>query len=377
MQITEVQTIIVRLPQIEAKCDGTQDALLVKIHTDAGIVGVGEVDSSPEVARAIFDAPFSHTIASGLRALLLGEDPRDIERLWEKMYRGTIYFGRRGAAIHAISGADIALWDILGKATRLPCYQLLGGAYQTRLHAYASDLMPPTPDAAERRASQMREAGFSALKFGWGPLGQDEKADAALVAAARRGLGEDGDLMIDIGLCWDAVTAISRVRRLSEYNPYWIEEPLPPDDIEGYGRLADAGLGVRIAAGEEESTCWGFQDLIERGKIDVVQADISRAGGLTESRRIAQMARRRNLLCVPHAFSTGVLLAASAHWAASIPNGGLVEYTVAESPLATGLTGTGLLQEPLRAVDGFLTLTDAPGLGIELDEEAIARYRIA
>jgi L-alanine-DL-glutamate epimerase-like enolase superfamily enzyme len=377
MQITEVETIIVRLPQIEAKCDGTQDALLVKIHTDNGLTGIGEVDSSPEVAKAIFDAPFSHTIASGLRQLLLGEDPRDVERLWEKMYRGTIYFGRRGAAIHALSGADIALWDLLGKATGLPCYQMLGGAYQTRLRAYASDLMPPTPDAAERRAAQMRDAGFTALKFGWGPLGKDEKTDIALVAAARRGFGDENDFMIDIGLCWDAVTAIARCRRLAEYNPYWVEEPLPPDDLVGYGRLADAGTGVRIAAGEEESTCWGFADLIERGKIDVVQADISRAGGLTESRRIAQMAHQRNLLCVPHAFSTGVLLAASAHWAASIPNGGLVEYTVAESPLATGLTGTGLLREPLRAVDGYLSLSDAPGLGIELDEEFIARYRVA
>jgi len=376
MKITDVETIIVRLPQIEAKCDGTQDGLLIKIHTDAGLVGIGEVDSSPEVAKAIFDAPFSHTIASGLRALLVGEDPRDVERLWEKMYRGTIYFGRRGAAIHAMSGADIALWDLLGKATGLPVYQLLGGAYRTRLRAYASDLMPPTPEEAERRARQMRDAGFTALKFGWGPLGQDERTDVAQVAAARRGFGDDGDLMVDIGLCWDASTAIARCRRLAEFNPYWIEEPLPPDDLDGYGRLADA-VDVRIAAGEEESTCWGFTDLIDRGRIDVVQVDVSRAGGLTESRRIAQMAHQRNLPCVPHAFSTGVLLAASMHWVAAIPNGSLVEYTVAESPLATGLTGTGLLREPLRAVDGWLTVPDAPGLGIALDEDLIARYRVA
>jgi len=376
MKITDVETIIVRLPQIEAKCDGTQDGLLIKIHTDAGLVGIGEVDSSPEVAKAIFDAPFSHTIASGLRALLVGEDPRDVERLWEKMYRGTIYFGRRGAAIHAMSGADIALWDLLGKATGLPVYQLLGGAYRTRLRAYASDLMPPTPEEAERRARQMRDAGFTALKFGWGPLGQDERTDVAQVAAARRGFGDDGDLMVDIGLCWDASTAIARCRRLAEFNPYWIEEPLPPDDLGGYGRLADA-VDVRIAAGEEESTCWGFTDLIDRGRIDVVQVDVSRAGGLTESRRIAQMAHQRNLPCVPHAFSTGVLLAASMHWVAAIPNGSLVEYTVAESPLATGLTGTGLLREPLRAVDGWLTVPDAPGLGIALDEDLIARYRVA
>ena len=376
MKITDVETLIVRLPTIEAKCDGTQDALLVKIHTDTGLTGIGEVDSSPEVAKAIFEAPFSHTIASGLRHLLVGEDPRDVERLWEKMYRGTIYFGRRGAAIHAISGADIALWDLLGKATNLPCYQLLGGAYRTRLQAYSSDLMPNTPQEAERRAAMLRDAGFTAFKFGWGPLGASEKSDAALIAAARRGVGDDNDLMIDIGLCWDATTAIARARRFAEFNLFWMEEPLPPDDIAGYARLADA-VDIRIAAGEEECTTWGFADLMDHGHIDVVQVDVSRAGGLTESRRIAQMAHQRNLPCVPHAFSTGVLLAASMHWVASIPNGSLVEYTVAESPLATGLTGTGLLREPLRAVDGCLTVLDAPGLGIELDEELIARYRIA
>lgn len=376
MKITEVETIIVRLPQIEAKCDGTQDALLVKIHTDTGLTGIGEVDSSPEVAKAVFDAPFSHTIASGLRALLIGEDPRDVERLWEKMYRGTIYFGRRGAAIHAISGADIALWDILGKATCLPVYQLLGGAYRTRLQAYASALMPDTPEESYSRAAELRQAGFTALKFGWGPLGKDIATDVALIGAARRGFGDDGDLMIDIGLCWDSATAIARAKRFEEFNLYWLEEPLPPDDIAGYARLADA-VDMRIAAGEEESTTWGFADLMDRGHIDVVQVDMSRAGGLTESRRIAQMAHQRNLPCVPHAFSTGVLLAASMHWVASIPNGSLVEYTVAESPLATGLTGTGLLRSPLRAVDGHLTFSDAPGLGIELDEELIAKYRVA
>jgi L-alanine-DL-glutamate epimerase-like enolase superfamily enzyme len=376
MKITEVETLILRLPQITEECNGTQDALLVKIHTDTGLVGVGEVDSSPEVIRAIFDAPYSHTLSCGLRQLLIGEDPRDIERLWEKMYRGTLYFGRRSAAIQAISGADIALWDILGKATGMPVYQLLGGAYNTRLRAYSSDLMPNTPTEAESRAAELRDAGFTAFKFGWGPLGTDERLDSALIAAARRGVGHENDLMIDVGLCWDATTAIARARRFAEYNLFWIEEPLPPDDIEGYARLADA-VDTRIAAGEEEATVHAFRDLMDRGHIDVVQVDVSRAGGLTESRRIAQLAHQRNLPCVPHAFSTGVLLAASMHWVASIPNGSLVEYTVSESPLATALHGTGLLREPLRAVDGYLQVPDSPGLGIELDEELLVKYRVA
>ncbi len=375
MKITEVETLILRLPQIAEECNGTQDALLVKIHTDTGLVGIGEVDSSPEVIKAIFDAPYSHTLSSGLRLLLLGEDPRDVERLWEKMYRGTIYFGRRSAAIHAISGADIALWDLLGKSTGLPVCQLLGGAYRKRIQAYSSQLMPNTSAEAEEDGRKLRDAGFTAFKFGWGLLGQNEKQDCDLISAARRGVGPENDLMIDIGLCWDSTTAISRARRFEEFGLYWIEEPLPPDDIEGYGRLADA-VDTRIAAGEEESTCWGYGELMDKGKIDVVQVDISRAGGLTESRRIAQMAHQRNKPCIPHAFSTGVLLAASAHWVASIPNGSLLEYTVEESPLATALTGTGLLRNPLRAIDGWVTVPDGPGLGIELDDDVVNQYRV-
>jgi L-alanine-DL-glutamate epimerase-like enolase superfamily enzyme len=376
VKITEVETIQLSLPTIERECNGTQDALLVKITTDTGLFGLGEVDSSPSVARAIFDAPYSHAIACGIRELLLGEDPRDIERLWEKMYRGTIYFGRRGAAIHAISGADIALWDILGKATGLPIYQLLGGAYRKQMRVYSSDLMPFTPQEAYDRAAFLKDHGFTAFKFGWGGWGQSEAQDLALLAAVRKAIGDECEFMADIGLIWDAATAIARARRFAEYNLFWMEEPLPPDDLEGYARLADA-VDTRIAAGEEQSTRWEFTDLMDRGRIDVVQVDISRAGGLTESRRIAHMAHQRNLPCIPHAYSTGVLLAASVHWVAAIPNGSFVEYTVEESPLATALTGTGLLRNPLRAVDGWITVPDGPGLGIELDEEVVARYRIA
>ncbi len=376
MKITEVEAIHLRLPTIAAECNGTQDALLVKIKTDAGLTGIGEVDSSPHVVKAIFDAPYSHTLACGLSQLLIGEDPRDIERLWEKMYRGTLYYGRRGAAIHAISGADIALWDLLGKITGMPVCQLLGGAYHRRMPAYSSDLMPFTPDEAAARAAFLRDAGFTHFKFGWGGIGQSEAQDFALVGAVRQAVGDEASLMIDVGLCWDAATAQARIRRLEEFQLTWIEEPLPPDDLIGYARLADA-VETRIAAGEESATCWEFADLMDRGHIDVVQVDVSRAGGLTESRRIAHMAHQRNLPCVPHAYSTGVLLAASLHWAASLPNGWMVEYTVEDSPLATGLNGTGLLREPLRARDGWLTVPDAPGLGIELDEEMIAKYRVA
>lgn len=375
MKITEIETMVLRLPTVERECNGTQDAFLVRIRTDAGLTGIGEADSSPEVMQAIFDAPYSHTLSCGLRQLLLGEDPRDIERLWEKMYHGTLYFGRRGAAIQAISAADIALWDLLGKATGMPVSQLLGGAYRQRIRAYASDLMPDTPQEAKERAAELRREGFTALKFGWGPLGADAGADTALIEAARTGLGNDADLMVDIGLCWDVKTTIQWERLLRPYRLYWIEEPLPADDIAGYGALT-AAVDTRIAAGEEECTLHGFRELIDRGRIDVVQVDVARCGGLTEARRIAQFAHQHNRPCVPHAFSTGVLLAASVQWVASQPNAELVEYTVSESPLAVGLTGSGLLRNPTRVVDGYLTVPDAPGLGIELDDEMVAHYRV-
>ena len=207
MKITEVEAIHLRLPTIAAECNGTQDALLVKIKTDAGLTGIGEVDSSPHVVKAIFDAPYSHTRACGLSQLLIGEDPRDIERLWEKMYRGTLYYGRRGAAIHAMSGADIALWDLLGKITGMPVCQLLGGAYHRRMPAYSSDLMPFTPDEAAARAAFLRDAGFTHFKFGWGGIGQSEAQDFALVGAVRQAVGDEASLMIDVGLCWDAANA--------------------------------------------------------------------------------------------------------------------------------------------------------------------------
>src|SRR5262249_40063696 len=156
-------------------------------------------------------------------------------------------FGRRGAAIHALSGADIALWDLLGKATGLPVCQLLGGAYRRRMRAYSSDLMPPTPQEAADRAAFLRDAGFTAFKFGWGGRGPSEAQAVALIPAVRRAAGDANDFMVDIGLCWAPATPTARARRLAEYRLYWIEEPLPPDDLAGYARLADA-VDTRIAA---------------------------------------------------------------------------------------------------------------------------------
>ncbi|MBI3911084.1 MAG: mandelate racemase/muconate lactonizing enzyme family protein [Armatimonadetes bacterium] len=371
MKITDVEAIYLRLPVIEERCDGTQDTLVVRVHTDAGLTGVGEADSAPLVVRAIVEAPVSHTIQRGLRELLLGENPLEIERLWEKMYQGTLFFGRRAAAIQAMSGVDIALWDIAGKAYGQPAHRLLGGAYRQRVRAYASSLFGATPEETGRLAAGFRDQGFTAVKFGWAPMGQDEATDVALVREARRGAGRDMDVLIDAGCVWDSKTAIQRARRFQEYGIYWLEEPLHPDDLEGYARLATS-VDVRIAAGEEESSRHSYVDLMDRGKIDVVQVDVTRCGGLTEARRIAWLAHDRHLPVVNHSFKTGINLAASLHFVATAPNGFILEYPITPSPLRDQLT-----REKFPVVDGYVTIPDAPGLGVTLDEETVSRYRVA
>src|ERR1700680_4752898 len=189
MKITRVEAIHLRLPDVNERCDGSQDTLVVKVHTDAGITGVGEVDSSPSVAKAIVEAPISHKICRGLAECVLGQDAFEIDRLVHRMDEGTIYFGRQAAAIQAMSGVEIALWDIVGKATGRPIYQLLGGGFRKTFRAYASILFGDTPAQTGRMARDLAAQGYRAVKFGWGPMGQSEEGDIAQVRAARQGLG--------------------------------------------------------------------------------------------------------------------------------------------------------------------------------------------
>ena len=370
MKITRVEVLYLKLPEIDAsRCDGTQDTLVVRVHTDEGITGIGEIDSSPMVAKAVIEAEASHSIAIGLEDLLIGEDPFDIERLWQRMYQGTLYFGRSGPAIHAISGIDIALWDIIGKATGRSTAQMLGGAYRNRIQVYASLVMPGTIREAAALAEKYMGLGYKAIKFGWGPLGKDEKFDLEAVKTLRSVVGDDIKLMFDIGQTWDAQQAIRMAKRFEEYGVYWIEEPLPPHDYAGYAQLADA-VDVYIAAGEQESGRLAYERLLNEARLDILQPDIGRCGGLSEGKKIAYMAFDHNKKVVPHAFKTGILVAASAHFVASMPHGYLLEYTVSESPLARKL-----VKNPLRFEDGYVYLPEGPGLGIELDEDVVNHYR--
>jgi L-rhamnonate dehydratase len=372
LKITDVEAIYLRLPQVKEQCDSGQDALIVKVTTDAGIVGHGEVDSAPMAAKWAIEGPYSHTATTGLKHVLIGEDPFRTEYLWQKMYRANIYSGRRGIAIHAMSGIDLALWDIKGKALGLPVWKLLGGGFTKSLRPYASSLFGATPEETGERARRFVGQGFTAVKFGWDPMGKDARTDVALVREARRGLGPDVDLMIDAGLVYDAKTAIQRARAFEQFDPFWFEEPLAPDDYEGYAKLSAAST-LRIAAGEEESERKSFLQLMDVGKVDVVQVDLTRCGGFTEAMKIASLAADRGLPVVNHGFTTYLNVAAALHFLASVPNTlGLLEFVVEE-----GTTLRHAISEPVRAVDGRVAVPEAPGLGLALNEEGIAKYRVA
>jgi L-rhamnonate dehydratase len=373
MRITDVEALQLRQPgAVDAEiADGSQDALIVRVHTDDGVVGVGEVDSLPPVVKAAIDAPPSHANASGLRALLVGQDPLQIEALWRRMYEGTIYFGRRGAAIHAISGVEIALWDIAGKVAGRPVHELIGGGKRARVPAYASTLMPDTPEEVREVVARHRDEGFHAVKLGWGPLGRDAYSDLALVAAAREAAGDEIELMIDLGKGWRRVDeAIDAARRMAEHRPYWIEEPFPPDDYEKYAELASA-VDVPLAAGEEESHLADFERLIDVAGVEFVQPDVTRAGGISQCLRVAALARERGRRCVLHAWSTGIIKAASLHVLAAMEKAEYLEYCVQTTELNQRLVRE---RFPLR--DGEVEVPLTPGLGIELDEEVVEECRV-
>ena len=375
MKITDVEAVVLRQAVLnEGIADGSQDDLVILVSTDEGITGIGEVDSAPEAVKALVDQRGSHAVATSLRDALVGEDPLDVERLWDKMYRSVIYVGRRGIAIHAISGVDIALWDIKGKALGKPVCELLGTPVRDRIRAYASMLMPDTPEETSERVSALKEQHFTAIKLGWGPLGKDADHDVKLATAAKEAAGDDVEILIDAGLGYvaDADTAIRVARQLEELGVYWLEEPFEPDEYEAYAKLADA-VEITIAAGEQDATRWGFRELIERGHVDLVQPDVTRCGGITETLRIAELAREHGVKTVPHAWKSGIIKAASLHVNAVLPDALFQEYCVADTEINTKLTKQLL---PIEE-DGCVAIPTAPGLGVDLDLDVFESLRVS
>lgn len=370
MIITQVEALHLRLPQVEQIADGTQDVLVVRIHTDSGLVGIGEVSSQSYVCKAIVEAPPSAERRHGLDYILRGQDPLNVEGLWQRMYYNTSRYGRRGAALHAISGADLALWDLRGKILGKPVSELLGGTVRKSVRAYASYLFGATPEETAELAHQAVDLGLTAVKFGWGSFGKDLATDVAHVEAARRVVGDNVGLMVDAGQKFDAQAALQWAKRLAPLNVAWLEEPLSPDDLSGYAELC-AQSPVPIAGGELEATHWGFEDLLGRG-IQVIQPDVAICGGLTVARQASQLAEKMGRRCVPHCFSTGINLAASLHWMASYGPGDLVEYCLSRSPLMRKL-----VRDIPKIAEGRVPVPQGPGLGVELDEDVIREFRVS
>ena len=386
MKITDIECRVLLVPDLRQDVTSSaQDDIVVLVHTDEGITGIGESDVNPWMARACIEAPGTHTMGLGLKEMLIGENPLDTERLWEKLYVGSCMNGRRGAVIHAMGAIDMALWDIRGKAAGVPCYQLMGENPRTAIQPYAS-LQPNGESYDEYKASlvewvlRAKELGFHAAKlevtlsgpYNHSGLDEPDEKVTETVAACRAAVGADFTLMVDVQYAWpDADTALRTLRDWEELDVYFIETPLPVDDLDGMARLA-AESPVDTAAGEWLSTRHEFADLMDRGGVHVAQPDVGRVGGITEALRVCDMAAERGRRIVPHCWKTGIGITASAHLAAVTPHCPFIEFLPAE--LTDSQLRQHLVQEDLQIIDGEVRVPDQPGLGIELDMDALRRF---
>jgi D-galactarolactone cycloisomerase len=337
---------------------------LVAVKTDEGITGWGSVFTNDVLVRGALGV---------LEPLYLGENPLEPERVSEKLHANSFWMGRGGSLTHTISGIDIAMWDILGKATGQPVGRLLGGRYRDRVLPYASILME-NPGPLADRLGTIKSQGFRAFKIGWGPFGRrDPKLDEQIVRAARDAVGADARLMIDPGgsdAFWpgDFKWAIRTAHMLAGYDVYWFEEPLAPDNLEDFVTLRKQSP-VPIAGGEVLTRRQSFAPWLQAGAFDIVQPDVTKVGGISEERRIAWMAEDRGIRFIPHGWNTALGLAADLQLASAISRTDMVEY-LAGSPFIDDLKAGGWRLD----ADGMLPVPSAPGLGIQIDMDAAARY---
>jgi L-alanine-DL-glutamate epimerase-like enolase superfamily enzyme len=388
MKITRIDLHVLLVPDYDTSaCSSAQDDLVVEVHTDEGIVGVGETDTNPWVARACIRAPGTHCMGLGLEEMLRGADPMEPEAVWGRLYAGSKMTGRRGALICAMGAIDMALWDIKGQALGVPVARLLGGDPSRPVTPYAS-LLPTGRTLDEYRESlvdkalRARSLGFRALKlevcvngpYSHSGLQEDNDAVVTVVAECRRAVGPEVVLMVDVAYAWpDAKTALGVIERLAPYDLDFVETPIDIDDLDGHAFLHDHSP-IPIAAGEWQNTRFEFLDLADRGKVDVLQPDVGRVGGLTEAMRVNTIARERGRRLVPHCWKSGIGIAASAHLAAASDCCPYIEFMPRE--LAESALRKELLLDDLPVVEGRVSLPSRPGLGIRLNRDALERYRV-
>jgi L-rhamnonate dehydratase len=390
MRITEIRTRAIRwkgstVPLPPHFCTNPMDAvspmltratmgtftfhgwLLVEIFTDDGLVGLGNAALSPLVTKQVIDVY--------LKPLLMGADPWDLELLWQHMYRRTMAFGRKGIGMVAISAVDIALWDLLGKSAKQPVYRLLGGRTKPKIPVYASRLYATPLQELAEEARKYKEQGYRAMKlrFGWGPTDGAEgmQNNVALVRTVRETVGDDVDVMADAYMGWNLDYAKRMLPLLEPFHLRWLEEPVIPDDIQGYAELRRIGR-IPLAGGEHEQTLYGFRELIEARAVDYIQFDTNRVGGLTQARKIAALAEAHSIPVIPHAGQMHnyhvVMASLNSPMAEFFPpvdvevGNELFWYIFRGEPTPTG---------------GFIDLDEsAPGLGLTVDESALEKFDI-
>jgi galactonate dehydratase len=378
MRIVGVSTAVVRYHG---------EATLVRIDTDEGISGFGEANPDAGAAGVVGMINF-------LRPALIGEDPRNVERCWEKLRRGKVFAGAQGGvAVIALSGIELALWDLAGKAAGQPVYRLLGGKFRDRIRLYADcgDGDDPAGSAAGcvDRARRMVEAGFTAIKFDVDDLQHAAKFDAfnhtvnsrelrwmvERVAAVREAIGPDVDLAIDLHARYDVPSACRIARALEPFDLMWLEEPVPPENVDALRRVR-AQTSTPICAGENLYLRWGFRELLESGAVDVIEPDIPKCGGLAEAKKIANLAEMHYVPFAPHLVSTPLGTMAASHQCAAIPNFYVQEWHALEErevwdSYAVVPDGSGSIVK-----DGYITLPDAPGVGLELDMDGVRAHAV-
>jgi D-galactarolactone cycloisomerase len=387
MRIESVETFVLKMPLGKERFFSSQcafparNSLLVRIQTDTGITGWGEGGQygPPEPVATCIDAVLAPRI--------LSRDPRQPRRIWEELYAATRDFGQKGTYIEAISAIDIALWDILGQVVGEPVHCLLGGAFRDSIHAYATgcyyrgeqylDTATSIPNLAEEARSYM-SAGFDMLKIKVGLLSVE--ADLERVAVIREAIGPDVKLMVDANHAYNGFTALRMGRALEEVGAIWFEEPVPPEDHEGYRRVRET-LDVAVAGGECEFTRYGFKKFLSAGCVDIAQPDLCAAGGFSEWQNIQALASSFGTWVIPHVWGSGVALAAALHVLATIPpfphtanavplqNEPVVEFDRNPNALRDDL-----LASPIRLQDQRVPVPEGDGLGIEIDETVLMAY---
>lgn len=351
----------------------TRGSCIVEIETADGIVGWGECYGPSAVAKAYIETQFAPRV--------VGRDAFDVEVIWEDLYNRVKDYGGRGMVTSAMSGIDIALWDIIGKSCGKPIHKLIGGAHRSEVDCYATGMyfidMDRLVEEAVEEAQGYVEQGFKAVKMKVG-LG-DPKLDIARVAAVRKAIGDGTRLMVDANHCFTVPQAIRLGRELEQLGVEWFEEPISPEDVDGYVEVTRA-LDMAVAGGENEFTRWGFRDLVVRKAMDIVQPDVCAAGGISECRKIATLASAHGVECVPHAWGSAIGLAATLHFLAALPDQPpslrpmppLLEFEQCENPFRDHLS-----REPIVQRRGKVQIPTGAGLGIEVDRQVLDRYRVA